>query len=821
MGKSYTKTILMSGLAAIAFVSSTAAYAQAGNEGADGVDIIVTARRTEERLQDVPISISVISQEQITARNLVMGSDLAVYTPSLTVNQRFGPETSAFAIRGFTQEANTAPSVGVYFAEVTTPRSLGLTAAGSNLAIGSMMDLQNIQVLKGPQGTLFGINTTGGAILLEPKRPTDKLEGYVEGSAGDYGMLRGQAVLNIPISDNLKVRLDIDRMKRDGYMKNRSGIGPDAYNDTNYVYARMSVLANLSPNVENYTVLHYSKSDTNGFASRIVTCARTLAEQFQSSLGAITGPSGCTQLDRMNALGYGPLDTEVAVNNPYFKIKQWQLINHATWQASDNLRIKNIASYARITSDLDYNLAGENLLTQKNPLLPTLTTPFVLGVNYTPTHISQEPGYHSQDQWTFTDELQFQGKSADGRLNWQAGGYISVSKSPTWNAGLSQIFLSCTNIQALQCFDPFGFGQISHARIKSTFINKAVYAQASYKFSDHLSATGGIRYTWDTARAFHQGTRFFFPPTAPGTVVQRCIDTLRLGALVVTDPVQCSETFEQKSSKPTWNIDLDYKPSDAFLLYAKWSRGYRAGNVAPSNVGNETWGPEKLEAYEVGVKASFYGAVRGYVNAAAFYNDFSDQQLVTTTQNKSNGTSGGNAIVNAGKSTIKGFEVDAAITLFDSLDLSAGYAYLDTKIKELVIPDNPIFILRPIANQGDPLAQVPKNRLNLSAKYTLPLDDSIGKISIGATYVYTDKAFFNLNSTPSLRYLPASNIVNLNVDWKNVAGQPIDAAFFVTNLTNKVVPVVNGGEWASYGYESVQYGAPRMWGARLRYKFGQ
>jgi iron complex outermembrane receptor protein len=194
---------------------------------------------------------------------------------------------------------------------------------------------------------------------------------------------------------------------------------------------------------------------------------------------------------------------------------------------------------------------------------------------------------------------------------------------------------------------------------------------------------------------------------------------------------------------------------------------------------------------------------------------------VTTTRNKATGNAGGNAIVNAGQSTIKGFEVDSAVTLFNSLDRSAGYSYLDTKVKKLTIPVSPIFDLLPLVGEGDPLPQVPKNRLTLSAKYTLPLDESLGKLSIGGTFVYTDKQFFNKNSPANLKYLAASNIVNLNVNWDHVAGQPIDLAFFVTNLTNKVVPVVNSGEWSFYGYETVQYGAPRMWGFRLRYSFGQ
>src|SRR5206468_466331 len=145
-------------------------------------------------------------------------------TPSLSVNQRFGPEKAAFAIRGFVQENATAPSVGVYFAEVTAPRVQAGTASGGTAPVGSFMDLENVQVLKGPQGTLFGRNTTGGAVLLVPKKPTDRYEGWIEGSAGDYDMWRLQGVLNVPLNDKVRARFAVDRNKRGGYMKNHSGI---------------------------------------------------------------------------------------------------------------------------------------------------------------------------------------------------------------------------------------------------------------------------------------------------------------------------------------------------------------------------------------------------------------------------------------------------------------------------------------------------------------------------------------------------------------------------------------------------------------------
>jgi iron complex outermembrane recepter protein len=174
----------------LAFAS--AAYAQAAlssdsapdKSGSGLEEIVVTARRVEERLQDVPISISVFNQQQLNNANIVNPGDLATYTPSLQSNSRFRPENASFAIRGFTQDAETSPSVGVYFADVVAPRGSanGITG-GDNAAPGSFFDLQNVQVLKGPQGTLFGRNTTGGAVRQQSNRP-----------AGDSGLCLQQPV---------------------------------------------------------------------------------------------------------------------------------------------------------------------------------------------------------------------------------------------------------------------------------------------------------------------------------------------------------------------------------------------------------------------------------------------------------------------------------------------------------------------------------------------------------------------------------------------------------------------------------------------------
>ncbi|MET0364296.1 MAG: TonB-dependent receptor plug domain-containing protein [Sphingobium sp.] len=235
--------------ASLIAVAIAATPAMAQDDG--GNDIIVTARRTEERLQDVPISITAFNQQQLTNRNVVSAGDIATYTPSLSSNGRWGSESTSYAIRGFVQEGPTSPSVGAYFAEVVAPRANGGTTAGNGAGVGQFFDLANVQVLKGPQGTLFGRNTTGGAVLLTPQKPTGSFEGYLEGSLGNYGMKRIQGVVNVPVLDTLRIRLGVDRQTRDGYLKNVSTIGPKDFGDVDYLALRFSAVADLTPNLEN------------------------------------------------------------------------------------------------------------------------------------------------------------------------------------------------------------------------------------------------------------------------------------------------------------------------------------------------------------------------------------------------------------------------------------------------------------------------------------------------------------------------------------------------------------------------------------------
>jgi iron complex outermembrane receptor protein len=820
-------TALTSILSAPAWAEDAAKKSGAGDDALLS-DIIVTARRVDERLQDVPISITVYNTQQLADRNITSTVDLGTYTPSLTINGRYGPDKSSFAIRGFSQDPGTVPTVGVYFADAVAPRLNSNLQSGNGASPGGMNDLQNVQVLKGPQGTLFGRNTTGGAILLVPKRPTDRFEGYVEGTVGNYNAKRIEAVVNVPVSENLKIRLGVDRNHRDGYIHNRTNVGPKDFNDLNYFAARLSILAELTPDLENYLIGTYSRSETNGPLPKIVLCNRGTIPGTVGST-SIVRAAECAELDREVAAGYGYWDGANSAPNPFVKSRQVQAINTTTWKASDTLTVKNIFSYGVSTENYSFNIDGDNI-----------PTPFVI--------VNPGPNEPTGDYWTLTDELQFQGRTSDDRLTWQAGGYLEHSAPVRGAEQYTSIYSSCTNIYAYQC-TPFAIGattigSISIAKNRYFYHNYGLYAQASYKLTDQFTLTAGVRNTWDYQR--EEADNSSVTPSPTGLVRVRCSRAVTPAnptvAIINSGVCGIGRTFSISSHKPTWLVYLEYKPTQALMVYAKYARGYRAGGINESSIGAETANPEKVDDYEVGFKASFDGAIRGTLNVNGYWNNFTDQlslvSITACTANQPGCTSPGsvaiNGLQNIGKSRIRGVEVDGSILLTDDLRFDVGYSYLDAVVIGASLPfcDTRSFNCAQAAflTAGNQLAYAPKNRLTVTGTYTLPLDESIGRISVGATFTHTDSQYsghtgdsaFAAGAIPfNASLAPATDLLNLNLNWKGIGGKPVDFALFASNVTNEKYWVSSAGTGlASLGADFVLLGQPRMFGARLKYTFG-
>lgn len=827
--------------------ATTTANLSAPQESKDVADVqqieevTVTARRVTERLQDVPISITVFNQQQLAEHNISTASDLAAITPSLSANTEFGPDNSSFSIRGFTQEIRTTPSVAVYFADVVAPRGGGInTTAGDGAGPGNLFDLQNVQVLKGPQGTLFGRNTTGGAVLLVPNKPTDQLEGYLEASAGDYGMQRVQGVLNAPISDKVRLRLGFDEQTRDGYEKNISDIGPSSFGNINYYALRASLVVDVTSNVENYTIASYSHSDNHDTLPQVFACNPKGGEfPFWGPQAVLGLGTACAQVARLQGQSYWTVDN----GNPAPRSLNdvWQIINTTTWHESDSLTIKNINSYAQLRNIYSTNPFGDDFTIPGT--IPSLSPPFsastgaLAGTPISVVDATVPPGMYSNAQSTFTEELQFQGNELGNRIIWQGGVYYELSEPLETVASLQAINSSCTNLSTLppQCIDSLGYlyseiafgpppngnplvGQLGGSGLtlgRVSYRNLGLYGQATYDITSQLKITGGLRYTEDLTHGAGSLIDWHYP--AVGSPVPKCVETT--GNPATGD---CWLYERQLSHAPTGTVDLDYTPVEDVMVYAKYSRGYRQGGVYPDGPpGFNTYNPEHVNAYEVGAKTGFDGLVKGTFDFAAFYNDLTNQQLQfgfagLSTDLAVAPTTG---IVNAGKSRIFGGEIESSLIPFENFRLDLSGAYLDSRLESEQIPPSS-YIPEPTDAVGAPLPLTPKYKASVTGTYTLPVPESLGKVSVGANYVYTSKMLSaDPNQTP-FAYLVPSNLVSIFVNWDAIDGSPISASFFMTNVTDDKYETFVPGLYSAFGFDSRFLGQPRMFGFRLRYDFG-
>lgn len=810
-------------------VSAQAFAAQEADaqEASDG-DIIVSARRIDERLQDVPISMTVVAQDRLTNSNIVSAEDLKNVVPGLNVQSRYSPENANFSIRGFSQELRTSASVGTYFADVVAPRGGGVSLQGGDGAgPGSLFDLQNVQVLKGPQGTLFGRNTTGGAVLLVPRKPTDKFEGYLEGSYGNYGMFRVQGVVNVPLASWARLRLGVDDMSRDGYEHNVSGIGPKDFGDVDYVAARGSLVLDLAPGVENYTIVSYSHSDNHGSLPQIWKVGTV---GFGSQLQG--------QVARLAASG-DPYQVEQKLANPQSLTKQFQVINRTTWQATDNLTIKNIFSFSHIQQRLRQDIFASAI---KDPFAGRADpTGFVHPAD---SMIMTSFSFSADGSWTnnqknVTEELQFQGTDGSGKLNYQAGLYyehstpggLTSSLSPAVGAFCSSApFTGPTDFKCLQPGQITGAGTFNYSTGTLEYINMAAYAQATYALTAQLKLTGGLRYTYDRTRGSSTGLLYRFSSGGSGNYGTASLAGCQPKYATFPGCSTPAALLRTSTKRPTWTVNASYSPTEAAMLYASYSRGYRQGSTAPLAVGgNLTFEPESVDSYEVGVKTSFSGAVSGYLNLAGFYSDLKKQQLQIGLLSTLPGTAGQTAtsIFNAGKSRIYGLDVDGALRLTDYFRVTGSATYLNTKVKSL---DNTLFnaivaqgiynVIQPSAGLGDELPYSPKWGVNISPTLSLPVGEGNGKVEFTATYRYAS-SYATEASVGSDARASAVSQLDLNLNWNDVAGQPIDISAFATNVTNQVTYTLQQTLRTSFGFDQRYLGLPRMYGVRLRVRFGE
>lgn len=793
-------------------------------------EVMVTARRKEENIQDVPIAISIYSQEQLDQANIVSGSDLALYNPSLASNNRFGSDAASFAIRGFTQELRTTSSVGVYFAEVVAPRGSGLIVGGDGAGPGYFFDLQNVQVLKGPQGTLFGRNTTGGAVVLSPQKPTDVVEGFLEVGSGNYDMVRGQGALNIPISDRVRARVGFDSQKRDGYLHNISGVGPEYLADVDYTAARASLVIDITDSLENYSIFNYLNSENNGVVAPLFGCNTDLDTAQQIRL------FGQACVEQLAAQGDDFYTTMTINPEPTSKSENWQFINTTTWDLTDDVTVKNIISWAEVKQNVNSTVFGTAWLLQDFRIPFTGSFPL--------------SGVRSNHQTSFVEELQFQGTAFDGDMTWQTGLYYENNEPGGLNGTASPFFSYCDpnpgHVPAdFQCIDSarillaqtdgqgvdgdpgqIGFVQRNIAEVEYT--SKAIFGEFTYTISDALNVSAGLRYTEDKTESTSQQIVYRDLPPFPGNtdgvtpVTPGAPTNMECTLSTAEQDEGCVDQLDNESEAVTGQMSVNFYPVEDVMTYAKYSKGYRQAGVnvlGPEGV--RPFDEEEVDAYELGAKASFEGYISGTLNMSAFYNDLTNQQLQTNVINSTNEAVSTTAIINVGSSVIAGFELESMLQFPWYMSLNLAYTHLDTEVKEYAdfsLPDNSAYdTVEQVVFEGSDLTFSPKHNLTATLSQVLPVPIEIGDMVVSATYVYTDEQLSTANSP--LGITPDYELWNFNFNWSQMFGSGLDLSLFITNAFDEEVTNYVNGLYNAIGNEYRIVGEPKMYGAKLRYTF--
>ena len=620
-----TRTALVSGCAFLALALGAAAPAFAAEAPADGAaaapaleEVVVTARRKDETLQEVPLAVTAFSAGDLADKHIQSRTDLANFTPSLiTITGGYPSEFSYFALRGQGPSFSSTPGVVPYFAEVPNGVSIDGRA-------GSLFDLASVQVIAGPQGTLFGKNATGGNILFEPQRPTPEFGGYIQGEVGNYNDRRVEYAINLPIiDDKVLLRIAGESGRRDGYTID---VGPNFkgkdYDNVHYDALRVGLTLRPTDWLENYTVARVYRSRNNG--------PGTILKQFNPALGAgvfpvlLAFPGAATAVADQAALG----NRQVAYDlDEFSNTDYWQFINQTTVQVNENLKLKNIVSYSHIATrygyDYDatvYPIGGQSSATTGPTLAPDV----------------------------FTEELQLQGKAFDGALNFTVGGYYDRQLKGTRNWG--GLFT--------QYPTSFFFGPIP-ASIEITANSYAVFGQGTLDLEKlglphGLSLTAGLRRT----REHNDTTTIIFAPPATFGEVD----------------------FEYTS----YNVTLDYQPTPGFHVYLSSRDAYKAGGVnGPVPIGSpfRTYPPEKLQDIEAGLKAMFHlGDMPARVDVAVYRGDYDNIQR-TTGELVSGVTL--NVTRSAAKGLIQGIEFNGQIMPVRGLVLTASYSYIDAKYTEV------------------------------------------------------------------------------------------------------------------------------------------
>jgi len=744
--------------------AQAATVGAAVRKGGDLEEVVVTARRREERLQDVPVAVTAFTPERLQEAQVTTARQLVGFVPSLNISSGNQRDFQRYSIRGQGATVGSNEGVAVYFAEAPISQYIG---GGPGL----YFDLENLQVLNGPQGTLFGRNTTGGAVLFTPHRPTDRFEGFIQGGVGTYNDRELGGVLNLAIKpDLLRIRLAAETRKRDGFTtKIADG---SKYDDLNYSAVRASVLFTPTESIENALVAQFARSDTGGTG---------IIPTDLNPAGPAARTFGLANLNAVLA-NQQQLGIRLSQGNAqhWWYTKSFVAVNTTTLRLPYHLTVKNIASFARARVSGGFDNDG---------------TPFPI-TEWVRTKYSANSSNPEARTEYLTDELQLQGEWLENRLNWVAGGF--------WEHWYPYGYSAATLINS---------GTLTPTVAYSKATTSALFAQASLDLGvfttalNGLKFTGGYRYTWDTRQQVTASWREL-GATRPCSSVT--------GAQFPN----CAQVLNGKWTSPTYTLGLDYKPTRDTLLYATLRSGYKSGgfNANANPLIPQTYGPERVKDHEIGAKADFdVGGVPLRTNIALFKDDYKGIQRSVFQANPLVPGQVLTFLANASAATIKGVEAQVTARPTHDLQIDFNYSYLDATYDKYLFLDAATGLITDFAGHRLPLTS--KNKYGLAIKYTLPVDPSRGVLSVNGAASY-QSSFLQTDQPQPGGVLGDYTLVNLGATWKHFSGAPVDIELFATNVFNKKAVAASQIFYYAIGLTAASYIEPRMLGVRLRYNFG-
>ena len=758
--------------------------------------ITVTARRREEDVQKVPLAISAITGESLSQHGIQNGQDLSKLVPALTTNQSSRDE-EGYALRGLTNSGanfeGLQNNVAPYFSQVPYPTNDG---GGP----GRYFDLGNVQVLKGPQGTLFGRNSTGGAILFEPNRPTNEYDGEASVQYGNYNDQVYEGMLNIPINDQLMIRFAGKREERDGFTTNI--VNGEKLDGRDYWSERVGVEWRPNQQFDNYFVFDSSYSDTSGSSEEF------LAGNPNFVLDTVTNAAGGCVLKLTFG---GPIPTPGCASPTSLSVyTTQQLLAAAALQRSLGPRevasdidsidktwswgFTDIAAYSLDADTTLKNIFGYRELKKLQRLDDDGSTlPVLEGVS---------PGGWNEDTAQYTDEINFHTKMLNNKLDITAGNFFLFSHP----AGIQQTFT-----EQLGPLPPAGLiGSVVDQTVHGDEFSEALYGEAVYNLGDidqmlkDFRFTAGYRYTWD------RRTLQEFAPRL-GNPINPCD--------IGTPAQQCSFDLDADFHSPSWNFGLDWQLDPDTLLYVTARRGYRSGglNVTVAEASQVEFKPEIVKDWEIGIKNDWkWEGMKGRSDVALYHDDIQDVQV-----NQAFVGQNGSFIAlinNSATASVNGIEVDETVVPIPDLQITAAWDYTKAQYDTYTLVSDGGLGGIPL-NGAEQFPFVPLNRWSLDIRYFLPVPETLGDVSVDATEHYVGHTILSPSVDP-FGMSPAFTTLDLHLDWNQVGGKPIDVSLYATNVYNSTYRIGGFPIYNTIGYSAELYGEPQMFGVKVKYRWG-